>query len=129
MEQVSRLKPEIVGHIPKEISRVVYFFIKEGGKVDGDVLSVKYRPSPIPSGGLEIPLMLSFHHPVQKVVDKIQQLMKSNYSWTAGEDEVEEVTVQVAPEETPEHVDEDVETPEVEDVDVCIEILSSGDEC
>ena len=50
-----------VGHIPREISRHVYFFIKEeGGKVYGSVLSKKYRPSPIPAGGLEIPLTLNF---------------------------------------------------------------------
>lgn len=50
-----------VGHIPREISRHVYFFIKEeAGKVYGSVLSTNYRPSPIPAGGLEIPLTLHF---------------------------------------------------------------------
>ena len=50
-----------VGHIPREISRHVHFFIKtEGGKVIGHVKSLTYRPSPIPSGGLEIPLQLTF---------------------------------------------------------------------
>ena len=37
-----------VVHIPREISWHVYFFIKaEGVWVNGKVLSVKYRPSPI----------------------------------------------------------------------------------
>ena len=49
-----------VGHIPREISRHVYFFIKsEGGSVNGTVISTKYRTSPIPTGGLEIPLLFT----------------------------------------------------------------------
>ena len=43
-----------VGHIPREISRHVHFFIKtEGGKVNGHVKSLTYRPSLIPSVGLK----------------------------------------------------------------------------
>ena len=50
-----------VGHIPREISRHLHFFIKtEAGTVIGHVKSLTYRPSPIPSGGLEIPLQLTF---------------------------------------------------------------------
>ena len=50
-----------VGHIPREISRHVYFFIKsEGGSFNGTVISTKYRTSPIPAGGLDIPLLLTF---------------------------------------------------------------------
>ena len=48
-----------VGHVPREISRFVYFFIRdEGGNVEGTLLSTRYRPSPIPAGGLEVPLKL-----------------------------------------------------------------------
>ena len=50
-----------VRHIPREISRHVYYFIKtKGGFVNGSVISTKYRPSPVPSGGLEIPFLLTF---------------------------------------------------------------------
>ena len=50
-----------VGHIHREISRYLHFFIKiEDGKVIGHVKSLTYRPSPIPSGGLEISLRLMF---------------------------------------------------------------------
>ena len=50
-----------VGHVPREISRYIYFFIKkENGKITGNVKSLNYKPSPIPSGGLEIPLQLTF---------------------------------------------------------------------
>ena len=58
-----------VEHIPREISRHIYFFLgDENGHIDGTVKSIDYRPSPIPAGGLEIPLTLSFkslHYPYQ----------------------------------------------------------------
>ena len=42
-----------VGHVPREISRYIYFFIKkENGKITGNVKSLNYKPSPIPSGDL-----------------------------------------------------------------------------
>ena len=42
-----------VGHIPREISRYVYFSIKQrNGKVFETLKSLKYKASPIPSGGL-----------------------------------------------------------------------------
>ena len=50
-----------VEHVPREISRFVYFFIRdEGGNVEGTLLSTRYCPSPIPAGGLEVPLKLNF---------------------------------------------------------------------
>ena len=48
---------EIVGHIPREISRFCHYFINYGGKLEAHVTCSKYRPSPIPSGGLEIPIL------------------------------------------------------------------------
>lgn len=49
---------ETVGHIPREISRFCYYFVNYGGALEGRVRDSKYRPSPIPSGGLEIPIRL-----------------------------------------------------------------------
>ena len=68
-----------VGHIPREVSRHTYFYIKEeGGRIDGSVLSTRYRPSPISSGGLEIPLMMTFRSPRyithQKMKDFVPKL-------------------------------------------------------
>ena len=61
-------KLETVGHIPREVSKHIYFYIKEeGGRTDGSVLSTRYRPSPIPSGGLEIPLMMTFRGEAQGI--------------------------------------------------------------
>ena len=49
---------DIVGHIPREISRFCHYFINYGGIIEARVRETKYRPSPIPSGGLEIPIRL-----------------------------------------------------------------------
>ena len=63
-----------VGHIPREISRYVYFFIKEeNGNVSGTLKSLKYKPSPIPSGGLEVPLLLKFSAKDKWVVDTMEE--------------------------------------------------------
>ena len=48
-------KLETVGHIPREVSRHTYFYIKEeGGRIDGSVLSTRYLPSPIPSLAVDL---------------------------------------------------------------------------
>ena len=49
---------EIFGYIPREISRFCHYFINYGGQLEARVTCTKYRPSPIPSGGLEIPILL-----------------------------------------------------------------------
>ena len=71
-----------VGHVPREISRYIYFFIKkENGKITGNVKSLNYKPSPIPSGGLEIPLQLTFSCPVEWVQDKMKDFIDNFYSY------------------------------------------------
>ena len=45
-----------VGHVPRKISRHIFFFLKEdNGRVDGFVYSTQYQPSLIPAEELEIP--------------------------------------------------------------------------
>ena len=57
------IKTMVSGNIPREVSRHIYFYIEEGGRIDGSVLSTCYRPSPIPSDGHEIPLIMTFRSP------------------------------------------------------------------
>ena len=67
-----------VDHIPREISRHAYFFIKsEGGSVNGTVISTKYRTSPIPAGGLEIPLLLTFSSSKAINFEKMKTFVKT----------------------------------------------------
>ena len=71
-----------VGHIPREISRYVYFFIKEeNGNVSGTLKYLKYKPSPIPSGRLEVPLLLKFSAKDKWVVDTMEEFVLNFYSY------------------------------------------------
>ena len=49
-----------VGRVPKQIYQYVLFFIKREGVVNSLFESLNYKPSPIPSAGLEVRLMLTF---------------------------------------------------------------------
>ena len=49
---------QVVGHLPREISRFFKFFCDYGGELSAVVRDPKYRRSPIPQGGLEIPITL-----------------------------------------------------------------------
>ena len=75
-------KLEAVGLIPREVSRHTYFYIREeGGRIDGSVLSTCYRPSPIPSGGLEISLMMTFKSPRYITHQKMKDFMTKLYCY------------------------------------------------
>ena len=81
-----------VGHVPREISRDIFYFLKEkNGKVDGFVYSMQSQPSPIPAGGLEIPLKVTFKianfitH--QKMKDYMANLYSYDYEAKAEADE------------------------------------------
>ena len=54
-------------------------FKTESGFVNGSVVSTKYRQSLIPSGGLEIPLLLKLSCPEQKTFEKIKNFVDSLY--------------------------------------------------
>lgn len=49
----------VVGHIPREISKVVFFFLKHGGKVECIVTDDKRYYSEV-AGGMEIQCFLRF---------------------------------------------------------------------
>ena len=73
---------KIVADVAREISRYIYFFIKkENGKITGNVKSLIYKPSPIPSGGLQIPLQLTFSCPVEWVRDNMKDFIDDFYSY------------------------------------------------
>ena len=75
-------KLETLGHIPREVSRHTYSYIKEEeGRIGGSVLSTRYRPSPIPSGGLEILLMMTFRSPRYITHHKMKDFMTKLYCY------------------------------------------------
>ena len=50
------------------------------GEIEGKVVEVRPRRSPIPPGGLEIKLLLTFCSS-GPIVDKMKQLVREAYSW------------------------------------------------
>ena len=72
---------DIVGHIPREISRFCHYFMNYGGKIEARVRCTKYRPSPIPSGGLEIPILLVIKKgdSTQEIFEKMESFVKRYY--------------------------------------------------
>ena len=79
-------KLETVGHISREDSRHTYFYIKEeGGRIDGYVLSTQYRPSSIPSDGLEIPFMMTFRSPRYITQQKMKDFMTKLFVMTINQ--------------------------------------------
>ena len=71
---------EIVGHIPREISRAVKYFILRGGEIQATVVSTRRRVSPIEQGGLEIPLQITASHSSSKIMDILKQFIVLNNS-------------------------------------------------
>ena len=56
LKSKGKLVADIVGHMPKEISRP-WFFLEREGKINGKLFEEKYRSSPVPKGGIEIMLI------------------------------------------------------------------------
>ena len=81
LKRRNKLIPDIVGHVPREISRFIWFFFTHGGIMEANVLSIRPLPSPIPSGGLEIMLMakLTIDEKDAKILKYLQQLIAENY--------------------------------------------------
>ena len=77
----ARLVADIVGHFPLEISRFIWFFINHGGRVRCIVHDPKYRPSPIPKGGLEIILKVTFaiEDENKRYLERLRNLIAENY--------------------------------------------------
>ena len=71
-----------VGHVPREISLYIYFFIKkEGGRVSGNAKSLNYKPSPITLKGLEAPLLLPFSCPEEWVQNKMKDSINDFHTY------------------------------------------------
>ena len=69
------------GHIPQEISHYVYFVIEEeNGEVFGTLKLLKYKASPILSGGLEVPLLLAFSCKGKWVVNTMEEFIQNFYT-------------------------------------------------
>ena len=70
---------DAVGHVPRDISRFCRYFLNYGGELEGRVRDVRYRKSPIPKGGLEIPIVMIVrkHNASLPVFKKMKDLVST----------------------------------------------------
>ena len=81
LKRKNKLIPDIVGRVPCETSRFIWFFFTHSGKMEASVLSIRPLPSPIPSGALEIMLKakLTIDEKDAQILKYLQQLIAENY--------------------------------------------------
>ena len=80
LKRKNKLIPDIVGHVPREISRFIWFFFTHGRKMEASVLSIWPLPSSIRSAGLEIMLKakLTIDEKHAQILKYLQQLIMEN---------------------------------------------------
>ena len=69
-------RKRVVGHLPREISKICCLFVLRGGIIAGRVTGTR-RKTRAECGGMEIPCELTFKHVQKKVLDKLKLLLES----------------------------------------------------
>ena len=64
----TKLTADVVGHMPREISRAVWHFITHAGVLNGKVYGPAYFPSPIATRGLDILIDCEFKIDPSKLI-------------------------------------------------------------
>ena len=81
---------KIVGHLPREISRVTKFFLDRGANISVKLTSRHYRRSPLVQGGMEIACLVTAKIPAtlknSKLGEKYLELVKSKYTEPKNEE-------------------------------------------
>ena len=75
-----------------------------GGEINGVVEDSRHRLSPIPSGGLEVKLKLTFKG-LGDIVYKMKQLIRESYSWEYTGEQRETERIEPDPLEENEEID------------------------
>lgn len=77
-------KGEIVGHLPREISRVSKYVLDRGASIKATLTSSNYRRSPLVQGGLEIACIVTVKMPAtiknHMLVEKYMQIVNELYA-------------------------------------------------
>ena len=84
------IRPSVIGHLPREISRFTYYIIIHGGRVSCKVIDAHYRRSPLVQGGLEIPIRVtvdmdiaeSNSRALKKYEELVSEHCKEPVNWT-----------------------------------------------
>ena len=134
IKRADRIGSVTVGHVPRELSRFIFYFIQEGGSVTGTVASTTPRISPIPEGGLEVPILMHFTHENKAISSKMEILVRMQVEKMKKTFDVETLAEdnfsENYPEENPTCAKEDEEKEEKEQAeeDFAIEVKSDGEQ-
>ena len=134
IKRVDRIGPVTVGHVSRELPRFIFYFIQERGSVTGTVANTTPRISPIPEGGLEVPILMLFTHENKAISSKMEILVRKQVEKMKKTFDVEilaeENFSENSPEENPTCAEEDEEKEEKEQAeeDFTIEVESDGKE-
>ena len=92
---------QIVGHLPREISRVTKFLLDRGAKIYLTLCSTNYRRSPLVQGGLEIACKIVVKMPGtvknHMIVDRYKNLVEERYTEPQNETMMGSFLVQLEP--------------------------------
>lgn len=81
---------KIVGHLPREISRITKFILDRGAKVTAVLTTTNYRRSPLVQGGLEIACEVTISMPAtiknQLILDQYKLLLNDFYAEPQNEE-------------------------------------------
>ena len=55
--------------------------MKEGGEISGYLVSTNYKPFPIPAGGLEVPLLLTFSVNNEQIFEQMKEFVITFYDY------------------------------------------------
>ena len=80
--------PTIVGHLPKEISRITRYIMQYAATVTVRICDINYRRSPLIQGGLEIPVEVTvcmpFNPKNKAALDRFESLLAELYKEPAN---------------------------------------------
>ena len=71
-------RSEIIGHMPREISRAVLFFLKADGHVTGQVTNARRTRSPIEQGGMKILATFTATHCDERYIRRLKDIITVN---------------------------------------------------
>ena len=68
---------QTVGHVPRNISRLCWYFLENDGEITCEITGARQRSS-LPQGGLEVPCKYKFIGK-KKHIKKLRKLLKEIY--------------------------------------------------
>ena len=71
--------PSTVGHIPIELSQYICHALQREAVITGEVTVIKYKPSPLVQGGLEIPISVIVKWHDKNAIDILRKKVEVSY--------------------------------------------------